>query len=50
MKGKCDCGKPATSEWMIIELPTTKKRGSARTMKWCDKCKPKGGTRTIYQI
>lgn len=50
MKGKCTCGKPATSEWMILELPTKRKKGSSRTMKWCDKCKPRVETKTMYQV
>jgi len=50
MKGKCGCGKPATSEWLIVEPPTKKRRGSARTMKWCDACAPKQETKTMYRI
>ena len=34
MKGKCNCGKKATSEWMITNKKT------CWTMKYCDKCKP----------
>lgn len=35
MYGKCNCGKKATSEWLIS--------GDRMfcTMKYCDKCKPK---------
>ena len=34
MKGKCNCGKKATSEWL------TRDRGMAWTMKYCDNCRP----------
>ena len=35
MWGKCNCGKKATSEWLIQNKDT------AWTMKYCDKCSPK---------
>lgn len=35
MKGKCNCGKKATSEWLIQD------KSAAWTIKVCDKCKPK---------
>lgn len=35
MKGKCNCGKKATGEYLIIN------KNVAWTMKWCDKCAPK---------
>jgi hypothetical protein len=35
MRGKCNCGVKATSEWLF------QNRGVAWTMKYCDKCKPK---------
>jgi len=35
MHGKCNCGKKATSEWLI------QSKGTAWTMKYCDKCKSK---------
>jgi hypothetical protein len=35
MKGKCDCGKKATGEYLIKDKKT------AWTMKWCDNCKPR---------
>ena len=35
MRGKCNCGKKATSEWLIIDA------GMAWTMKYCDNCEPK---------
>ena len=35
MKGKCNCGKPATSEYLIRNAK------SMTTVKFCDKCKPK---------
>ena len=33
--GKCNCGKRATSEWLIVA------KGYSYTMKYCDLCKPK---------
>lgn len=45
MLGKCNCGKKATSEWLI------QNKGTAWTMKHCDKCKPKreqSGLAKIY--
>jgi hypothetical protein len=33
--GKCNCGKKATSEWLILN------KGTAWTMKYCNECKPK---------
>jgi hypothetical protein len=35
MKGKCNCGKKATSEWLITNY------GAQWTMKYCDNCVPK---------
>lgn len=35
MYGKCNCGKKATSEYLI------QNKGMVSTMKYCDKCKPK---------
>ena len=46
---KCNCGKKATSEWIIIES-TRSKTKTARTMKWCEACKPKQQTATLYEI
>jgi len=42
--GKCNCGKPATSTWII------KDKKSAREIGWCDDCKPERSTDTIYEI
>lgn len=44
MKGKCNCGKPATVEYLIRE------KKSARTIKFCDDCKPKRDTDKMYKI
>jgi hypothetical protein len=35
MRGKCNCGKKATSEWIAYFKDYT------TTLKFCDKCKPK---------
>lgn len=44
MRGKCNCGKKATSEWSITNYGTT------WTMKYCDKCKPKYPDKNIQLI
>jgi hypothetical protein len=44
MKGKCNCGKKATSEWII------QNKGVAWSMKYCDTCKPKHTTAEIQLI
>ena len=44
MKGKCNCGKKATSEWLI------QNKGTAWTMKYCDNCKPKYKTEGLQLI
>lgn len=43
--GKCNCGKKATSEWLIEDKKTW------WTMKYCDDCSPKrkqNGLTKIY--
>jgi hypothetical protein len=37
VKGKCNCGKKATTEWLI----TDRKKKVAWTMKYCDKHRPR---------
>lgn len=44
IKGKCNCGKKATGEYMIYG------KRSAYTMKWCNDCAPKYRTNTIVLI
>jgi hypothetical protein len=39
VKGKCNCGKKATVEYVIYH------KDYATTMKFCDKCKPKYKTK-----
>lgn len=46
---KCNCGKKATSTWLIVEPKTKKHRGSVREMPFCDNCKPKKETKNMYQ-
>lgn len=42
VRGKCNCGKKATSEWVVYHQPNKKsKYGSCNTLIFCDKCKPK---------
>ena len=51
MRGKCNCGKKATSTWIIYEPPKGKtKYGCAREISWCNDCKPSRSTETIYEI
>ena len=51
MRGKCNCGKKATGEWLIRELPKKREKyGTAWTMKWCDDCKPKYFNENIQLI
>jgi len=44
MRGKCNCGKKATSEWLAHH------KGYCTTIKFCDLCKPKTQTKTFYII
>jgi len=44
MRGKCNCGKKATSEWLIYSKKT------AWSMKYCDNCKPKYADKTVQLI
>lgn len=46
MKGKCNCGKKATAEYLIID----QKKNTARTMKFCSNCKPKHNSKDIQLI
>lgn len=44
MRGNCNCGNKATSEWII------KSKGYAINMYFCDICKPKQETINYYKI
>lgn len=44
MKGKCNCRKKATSEWMIYS------KKCAWIMKWCNDCKPEKESKTVFKI
>lgn len=44
MKGKCNCGKKATSEYMV------RHHKYGYTLLFCDSCKPKYDTPAIYRI
>ena len=44
MRGKCNCGKKAVSEWLIQD------KKLAWTIKLCDKCQPKVFVHGIYMI
>jgi hypothetical protein len=43
-KEKCNCGKKATSEYLI------KDKKAAWTVKFCNECKPKRDNKNIYRI
>lgn len=44
MKGKCNCNKKATSEWLIYL------KDYVTSMKFCNKCKPKLNTNNLTLI
>ena len=44
MRGKCNCGKKATSEWMIYH------KDYCTTIKFCDDCKPKHEQKGLIKI
>jgi hypothetical protein len=44
MKGKCNCGKKAVSEFLI------RNKKAAWTMKFCSDCKPKHEYQNIIKI
>ena len=42
VRGKCNCGKKATSEWMVYHKPKRREKyGSCSTLIFCNICKPK---------
>lgn len=45
---KCNCGKKATSTWLIVER--MRKNKCVREIAFCNDCKPKRSTDTMYQI
>lgn len=51
---KCNCGKKATSTWVIVSTSlihsSREQYKSAREISFCDYCKPSRSTDTIYQI
>jgi uncharacterized protein YozE (UPF0346 family) len=51
VRGKCNCGKKATSEWMTYHKPKkNEKYGSCNTLVFCDKCKPKTERQDFFCI
>lgn len=42
--GKCNCGKRATSEWLI------RNHNTVWSMKYCDKCEPKRESKELTKI
>jgi hypothetical protein len=42
--GKCNCGKKATSEWLVRDTKM------AWTLKFCDKCEPKRPQTKMHKI
>lgn len=41
MNGYCNCGKKATTEWLITKPAKRGRCSSGSTIKLCDTCKPK---------
>jgi len=50
VKGKCNCGKRATSEWLVSHKKTKRKPGVCWTLKFCDKCTPRHFEEGLQQI
>jgi hypothetical protein len=52
VRGRCNCGKKATSEWMVYHQPKKRKEkyGSCNTLIFCDECKPKQETSNFFWI
>jgi hypothetical protein len=51
VRGKCNCGKKATSEWMVYHQPKKREKyGSCNTLIFCDKCKPKQESKNFFWI
>jgi hypothetical protein len=46
MRGKCNCGKKATSEWLVANYRSK----TCYTLKFCDKCRPKYKTESMQLI
>ena len=44
MRGKCNCGKKAKTEWLIFG------KNVVTTIKFCDECAPKQETKKMYKI
>lgn len=44
MHGKCNCGKKATSEWLVVN------NESSWSNKYCDQCKPKQEQKGLTKI
>jgi hypothetical protein len=51
VRGKCNCGKKATSEWMVYHKPKRgEKYGSCSTLIFCNECKPKTESKDFFWI
>ena len=51
VRGKCNCGKKATSEWMVFKNPKKREKyGTCNTLIFCDKCKPKQESENLVWI
>jgi hypothetical protein len=51
IRGKCNCGKKATSEWVTVTQPKrNKKFGLINTLVFCELCKPKQESINFYRI
>lgn len=50
VRGKCNCGRKAISEWVIYDKPKKEKYWGCRTMKYCELCKPKQENENFFCI
>lgn len=51
VKGKCNCGKKATTEWLVTQKKKKRERyGTCWTLKFCESCKPLYKQEGLQQI
>lgn len=49
VRGECNCGKKATSEWAVFSKPKGKSKfQTCSTLIFCEKCKPKRETENFF--
>lgn len=51
VRGKCNCGKKATSEWVVYHRPKSgEKYGTCTTLIFCYNCSPKTENKDFFCI